>query len=301
MALNANSIVAIVELVAYVPAIIVSFMVCLRHGFHRSSGWLYTLALCLIRIIGAACQLATIPNPDDVPLITASVILENIGVTPLLLATLGMLSRLVDWTNRQNPSPTITIYHFRLVQLLILLNTILSIVGGTDNNATPTSPATESQVAAVFYVVTYAALLLILLVSARSRSLVPADERLIVPAVALALVPFIAVRVLYSLLVVFVHSGAFARIGGPAAARLCMATVEEFVVVAVYLFLGYRLARLDESERGEILSRPRYQQPSRSGPSSYDPEQGQGVSGVGEEYGLAQGHEGTGGGYPSSR
>jgi hypothetical protein len=38
MALDANSIVAIVELVAYVPAIIVSFMVCLRHGFSRSSG-----------------------------------------------------------------------------------------------------------------------------------------------------------------------------------------------------------------------------------------------------------------------
>jgi hypothetical protein len=38
MALNANNIVAIVELAVYVPAIIVSFMVCLRHGFHRSSG-----------------------------------------------------------------------------------------------------------------------------------------------------------------------------------------------------------------------------------------------------------------------
>ena len=158
-----------------------------------------------------------------------------------------------------------------------------------------------------------------LLVSARSRSAVPADERLIVPAVALALVPFIAVRVLYSLLVVFVHSGAFARFGAPVAARLCMATVEEFVVVAVYLFLGYRLARLDESERGEILSRPwkeegrrkmrgdrrrgrRYQQQQQSsdGSSSYDPEQGQGVR-VGEGYGLAQGQEGAGGGYRVSR
>jgi hypothetical protein len=182
----------------------------------------------------------------------------------------------------------------------------LSIVGGTSSNGNPNSPSTESQVAAVFYVVTFAALVLILLVSAPSRSLVPEDERIIVPAVALAL-PFIAARVLYSLLVVFVHSGTFVRIGGPIAVRLCMATAEEFVVVAIYLFLGYRLARLDKSEQGEILSRPwkdrskgdrrrnrrHHHSRSRSG-RSQDPEQGQNT---GEEYYPSQ-EQGTGERYP---
>ncbi|KAL2127062.1 hypothetical protein VTI74DRAFT_11390 [Chaetomium olivicolor] len=287
MALDTNSIVSIVELAAYVPAIIASFIVCRRHGFSRSSGWYYTFTLCLVRIIGAACQLGTIASPDNIGLVKTAIILEHIGLTPLLLATLGMLSRLVDWINRQTTSPTITIKHFRLIQLLVVLGAVLGIVGGSSGNDNPNSPSTESDVAVIFYLVTFAALVLILLVSAPSRSLVPEDERIIVPAVALAL-PFIAVRVLYSLLVVFVHSGAFAKIGGPIAVHLCMATAEEFVVVAIYLFLGFRLDRLDESEQGEILSRPwkdrsrrnrrrnrrRHHSRSRSG-RSYDPEQGQ--------------------------
>lgn len=38
MGLDSPSIVAIVEIAVFVPAIIVSFFVCLRHGFSRSSG-----------------------------------------------------------------------------------------------------------------------------------------------------------------------------------------------------------------------------------------------------------------------
>jgi hypothetical protein len=35
-----------------------------------------------------------------------------------------------------------------------------------------------------------------------------------------------------------------------------MAVVEEFVVVAIYLYLGFRLDRLEVNEQGPILSRP---------------------------------------------
>jgi hypothetical protein len=38
MALDDNSIVSIVEIVIYVPTIIVSLFICMRHGFGRSSG-----------------------------------------------------------------------------------------------------------------------------------------------------------------------------------------------------------------------------------------------------------------------
>lgn len=75
------------------------------------------------------------------------------------------------------------------------------------------------------------------------------------PAVGLAL-PFVFVRLLYQILAVFVHQGAFARIGGSVWVRVFMAVVEEFVVVAVYLFLGFQLDRLKASEQGPIESRP---------------------------------------------
>ncbi len=191
----------------------------------------------------------------------------------------------VDWTNREKTSPTITVLHFRLIQLLILVGTILGIVGATNGSHQPGSPTAITEAAVVLYVVIFVALVIILLLSAPSMSLAPEGERIIVPAVALAL-PFIAVRVLYSVLLVFVHSGVFVRIGGPIAVRVCMATIEEFIVVAIYLFLGFKLAKLDSSEQGEILSRPWKAPRSNGGRRSrrarferYDAEQGQSTGG----------------------
>jgi hypothetical protein len=84
--------VSIFELIFYLPAVVVAFIDCSRHGFSRSSGWVFTLVLCLVRIAGACCQLATY-HSETTGLIEAIVILDSIGISPLLLATLGLLSR----------------------------------------------------------------------------------------------------------------------------------------------------------------------------------------------------------------
>lgn len=118
MAIDANQIVSVVEIVVYVPALLLSLIVCNRHGFSRSSGyvnlesrhcdqtktlihadqleshrWYYTFTLSLIRIIGDVLLLLTYSNTST-GLLIAAVIFDHIGLTPLLLATLGMLSRL---------------------------------------------------------------------------------------------------------------------------------------------------------------------------------------------------------------
>jgi hypothetical protein len=93
MGIDSRGGVSIGELIVYVPAIVLSLIVCIRHGFRRSSGWLYTLILCQIRIVGAICQLISENKPSE-GLIRATLIIDSIGLSPLLLATLGMLSRL---------------------------------------------------------------------------------------------------------------------------------------------------------------------------------------------------------------
>lgn len=57
--------------------------------------WYYTFTLSLIRIIGDVLLLLTYLNPST-GLLVAAVIFDHIGLTPLLLATLGMLSRLYN-------------------------------------------------------------------------------------------------------------------------------------------------------------------------------------------------------------
>jgi hypothetical protein len=91
--MHARDIVAAIELAVYIPAAIVAVIICVRHGFNRSSGWIYTLILCIVRIAGAACQVLSHQDHSN-GLIEAEIIIDSIGLSQLLLATLGLLSRL---------------------------------------------------------------------------------------------------------------------------------------------------------------------------------------------------------------
>lgn len=90
---HAREWVSVVELVFYIPTLILALIVCSRHGFRRSSGWVYTLVLCIVRIVGAICQLVSYHDHSS-GVITATAVIDSIGLSPLLLATLGVLSRL---------------------------------------------------------------------------------------------------------------------------------------------------------------------------------------------------------------
>jgi hypothetical protein len=91
--MHARDIVAAIELAVYIPAAILAVIICVQHGFNRSSGWVYTLILCIVRTAGASCQFLSRQNHSN-GLIEAKIIIESIGLSPLLLATLGLLSRL---------------------------------------------------------------------------------------------------------------------------------------------------------------------------------------------------------------
>ena len=93
MHLDSRGYVSIVELIVYIPCLILAFVVCLRHGFKRTSGWIFILILSAIRIAGSTCQLLTYNNPTE-GLIKATLIIDSVGIAPLLLAVLGVLSRL---------------------------------------------------------------------------------------------------------------------------------------------------------------------------------------------------------------
>jgi len=92
MHFDARGGISVLELCVYFPLLIIAAIVCKRHGFSRSSGWIYTLLLCLVRLLGACCQLATYNRPSR-GLFKVVIILTAVGLSPLLLATLGLLIR----------------------------------------------------------------------------------------------------------------------------------------------------------------------------------------------------------------
>ena len=207
----------------------------------------------------------------------ATIIIDSIGLSPLLFATLGMLSRLyrppplhhgqfnhthaffrIDWINIASPG-RFGIKQFRLVQLLISLGLILSIVGGTsstpDPNTGKVSIPTTSRVGIILYIVAFLAIGLITLISAPSLAVVPVPERKILAAIVLSF-PFIFTRLLYSALSVFVGGHHFSVVDGSVAVLVAMAAVEEFIVVFIYLVLGFKLEHQTTDQQGPIASRP---------------------------------------------
>jgi hypothetical protein len=253
MTFSAAGWVSVAELIVYLPAICLAIYICSRHGFSRSSGWLYTLILCLVRIIGAICQLLTY-HDTSTGLLKATLIIDSIGLSPLLLATLGLLSRLADWVNTRG-TPLLGVKHFRILQLLISLGLILSIAGGSSGSSTNASPSTTSKAAIVLFIVGFVGICIVWAITLPGVVVVPGPEKRISMFVIIAL-PFILVRLAYSALAVFVHNHTFNIIDGSVAVHAFMAVLEEFIVVGLYLILGWMLSGLNADEQGPIASRP---------------------------------------------
>lgn len=256
MTWHGRDTIAVVELIFYAPFLLLSAFVCYRHGFSRSSGWLYTLILCLIRLVGGICQFVS-HSDHSAGLLQTILILDSVGLAPLLLGTLGLLARFVDFVNA-NSTPRFTTRHFRILQLVLLIGTILAIAGGSnvsvDSKGTFDMPTT-SKIAVILYIVGFSGIVVLYVMSLPQTSVVPNKERRIPIAIGLAL-PFIVVRLTYSVLSVFVHNRLFSVATGSATVRLGMAVVEEFVVVAIYVILGILVDKLDASSKGLIASRP---------------------------------------------
>lgn len=147
--------------------------------------------------------------------------------------------------------------HFRLIQLLISIGLILSIVGGTSGSTSPDGKVTvsgESKAGIALYLVAFAAMAALTVFTSGYRSSVPLQERHIPVAVAVAL-PLIFVRLLYSTLAVFSHSTMFSIVYGSVGVRAGMAVAEEFLVVVIYLALGYKLEKVAIEHQGELATR----------------------------------------------
>jgi hypothetical protein len=75
-------------------------------------------------------QLATITHPTDAGLYEGSAILNNVGFSPLLLAALGLFSRLLSSINKTH-NTFVQPRMLKLIEILVLVGLILGIVGGS--------------------------------------------------------------------------------------------------------------------------------------------------------------------------
>jgi hypothetical protein len=253
MALTEQDNISIAEICVYSPALLVAIFLCVRHGFGRSSGWFYLIIFSLARLIGSAMQLATISQPNNLNLYIGAAVLANVGLSPLILVELGLLSRAIT-SIRKSVQTFVNERMLRLVQLVVIVGLILTSVGGSQagtdyaNTGVYTVPEL-SKVGMGLYIAGFGLTVLAALQVAMQISHAEAGERRLSLAVGLAL-PFILVRLIYAALSVFSQDPKFNQVAGDVNIKLGMSIVMEMIAVAIIQGFGLTLNKIPKEQRG---------------------------------------------------
>jgi hypothetical protein len=271
---TASEGIAIAEICIYSPIFILTLITLFRHGIKRQSGWIYLAIFCLVRIAGALFEVETTKHPRDVTDAEWAAILQSVGLSPLLLASFGLLKRVIDLVShhvRSDPEAgpniaiaggrvgkmisnraTATSRRSRIIQLSqvpIVLALILCIIGGRDIFSGTASEATRgltlTKVGIVIFLLGYVLLAALSALTVRDVSGAPSGEKRLY-GVIVAAIPLLGIRLLWSMLTVFLNSGKFALKDENPWVKLGMAVIEEFLIVFMYTIVGLTLGKTVE-------------------------------------------------------
>ncbi|KAJ5359264.1 uncharacterized protein N7496_011677 [Penicillium cataractarum] len=252
MAVTYRHGISILQLIIYFPSLLLSIFLVIRHGLRTNSGFLFLTTFALARIVGACCDLATINN-FSVSLYIAAAICSSIGLSPLMLACTGLLSRANESIEKLTGRAALPSLSFHFFRILTVVAMVLSIVGLTANMSAEglQHPDIKVKIGMILYIVSWGVMVAMIALVALRKSSVERGEKRTILAPALSS-PFILVRVLYALFVWFLHDSKFSLLNGNVTIQLVMSVLEEFAVVIICLGVGMTLrVRSKESQRGE--------------------------------------------------
>jgi hypothetical protein len=241
MTLDFRDGVSILKLVIYTPYFFASLYVCFKMGFMKGSGWIYLSIFCLLRIVGSSAQLASISSHSTTTY-TIAAVCDAVGLTPLFLASLGLISRAYySILNSPVKGMLFSMTVLRIPQIVTTVAGILCIVGATSvNNIQDFTKESTVHIGVILYVVSYIILFILTIIAAAVYVKQRSGERALILAVGAAL-PFLLVRILYTLIACFAHNASsFNLVTGSVAINLVMAVLEEIIVVAIYTITGIK-------------------------------------------------------------
>ncbi|KAH8897169.1 hypothetical protein GQ53DRAFT_742997 [Thozetella sp. PMI_491] len=255
-ALSIRDRISIAEICFYAPILLASLFLFIYHGLRRNTAWFFLIVFSLIRISGAALQLETIQQPFSIPIYTGALILQNIGISPLMLVVLSLLGRLLSLV-RQSREIILRPIYLHVIQALVSLGLILSIVGGVKASDRFSKTGmfqmpVEGEGGLGVICAGYGLLLLATGILSLYATIIPEGERRLLPAVWLSL-PFILVRIVYGCLATYTTDPTFNQLVGDANYFLGLAVVMEMAVAAICAGAGLTLKATPRTEQLEDL------------------------------------------------
>jgi len=248
MGLNARGYISILQAVAYTPILLLAIFLIIRHGIKKQQGWIFLAIFAQARIIGAILLIAeeAQTNPST-GLITAASIVQSIGLSPLVLTTLGFLCTVGRGTGLFTDK-----YPVSKVTHLVLAGAVaLGVVAGTE--ATKPEDANQvsafRKVSAVLFFVTYLFLVGLHVYFWLNREIIRPTRRTLLMAISCA-TPALFMRYIYTLGSAFESASTttFNLISGSTVAFVIFSVLPELAVVLVYVFSGVAIPLTEDDE-----------------------------------------------------
>lgn len=244
--------ISVAQIVLYTFFLAGAILLSIKHGFLKSSGWRYLIVLALARLIGGSMYLATLSDPTNTSLYIGWLTLNGLGLGPLVLMLMGLLSRVFESINRQGHvfvRPPV----LKAVQLLMIAAVVLIIVGGTrstfgfPNGKLVVHYNILSEIGTGLMIAVIAILGFVIGVAFLNQGYVSQGEHRIIFVTA-ASYPFILVRLAYSCILIF------GQTRGSAYLNLGMSFIPEIIVVIMCQILGFSLDKVpapNQNDRDE--------------------------------------------------
>ncbi|KAG6180689.1 hypothetical protein E4U27_002677 [Claviceps purpurea] len=236
--LDAYDIISIVGIPIYVILLACAIILCLKHGFYKSAGWPFLALLALWRIVSFSIRLALVNDPTNTSLWAGWLILNSVGLGPLLLLLLSLLLRVFESINRQEFVVLKPLYQ-RLIQILVLVAVICGIVGGTNSSYNNCRWRHLGLMIAAIALLCGEAF-----IAVRSQGYIAQGEHRILLGVV-ASIPFVIARLVYSCLTVF--GGVTPNVW----LYLFLGILTELIVMSMLEVLGFMLGKAPRRMEGD--------------------------------------------------
>ncbi|KAJ5587013.1 P-loop containing nucleoside triphosphate hydrolase protein [Penicillium hispanicum] len=222
---NSTEALELAEIAFYAIASLPAFYCFFKHGKHGLVGWLYVIAMCGLRLVGngmAYHALATTGKPN-----VAASIISGIGLSPLVLAALGILKE-------ANTSIQHTLSPFLSAPGMLIPHLVLG--AGIGLAAASSHKTSLLKVGMIIFALGWLIVVGLVLLSfkAGAHNRRADGEKKLLFALMIAM-PLIGVRIIYAVAVAFVDGNAS---GGSLAVRVIFGTIPEFLIMIDYLSAG---------------------------------------------------------------
>ncbi|KAK8861835.1 hypothetical protein PGQ11_008070 [Apiospora arundinis] len=255
---NAHKASAIAQIVFYAPIVPITLYVGIRAWkYGPRLAWYPAMAFACVRLTGGALVLASQNDPKNISLITATIVLLNIGLVPLIMPFHALTRVVLEANFPESKRKDIFIKVTR--GLLLGAVGLLSTAGGLTGH--PDMAQTQSVLSKVAYF-EFVAVFLALLGMAVWLNFWMGDKikdgQIIYIQWLLISSPFLCVRAVFGVISVFEAAGAniltsiWSPMFGNALLFSLMALLPEYVVLCVFVYLGFH--RISTADRYGLIA-----------------------------------------------